>query len=1262
MKENEINEEVVEQNENIYGGSEEFLGTPQKKAQKVFDIYNSLNSIKEKLDYIIKVDTYYQGIDNIPPIETNALNTIKNAFLDQFITKGNEDTHREVFQSVGRIMSENTAKVVKLKNTYTQIFNNDEEELKQQKALFLAGNSPAGLKNNNMKSFLVMDINDAFRSNNAILNKTWQDSGLNENSTMEDYARVCGVPDSEIERFLNNSRAQKNTNLYEYFKKEHPAYKDNIEAKILEEILVEKSAQWQIQGHLYNLSQIQNEENIKAEVDTEYRSIGRERKKHPQFENWINESGEAMGREFETQGLKDNKKDFILNDVNKYDFLEKIDNSSEKRIGGSTQKAYPWAFTSEYQDLSLKQQKEFDHDTNWNAAQKAEEALKGAGHLLFQKKYSDRYLKVLDGDRTPTHFMIFTMWALATQADITVDNMEHLDTRQDLMDKFSKFCVDYPTRGATTEEQYKESLKKWGEIILRATEKVQNYRVPEGDYSDPEVMNKYIRRNYLINHLCVDFMQEKDKIFENGNLRMVGKQVMEEQMGGRKWDETLSFWTKLQDTYAFFNTGYEKRPPLNQGNPFFDRDAKNIACNRDLAIDVFNRMAGKTITEGIAAAGPAVVFGMNTVSKMDCSSLDTRTVLKSLNGKDREGLKKPFGKILIKAYKDTIKAANMTARSNAKNFFSNITDDEILQQVRDLQDTKEATLDFLNKKEEYDIDDNLMRPSTWLTKKMNFLFKDSYRTALVDAGVRKEDVFLIDGKTPDKLWGEKYAGVEESLKWKCYQVEIMKKFAEGNSEIKVRDVTYSMNGKAKPGSFLTITKKVPDVQRLNGAFEVYKKGMKDIISELKTIKTKLLQTHPDAETLQAAEAQIGQVGTRLFKNMEKTLNASIKALEDPFLTPDEIRTKLLAYKKAAATYYKERYSRFGKRDDRGRIRLEQADTGRKAAMNLLKVYDNLRLGLKSDLTCGDEHTFTDGTEKEIELMLNHYETDLESTYHLNDTKPLENEVNDSYEKLKAVSNQQVTISNIITKKIDSMGKDLTKLTQNSKKTDEPYDAALTFYVDSYIERMEARDVDLNKLQQLKTEIETSFRDGSFEKKAEKLSKNSLFKELLKQNGGLKYKEWKKIENNTDKAIISIQNNINETMTNHQDIVGYIMEDKNAEGANAAEQDAAQKMENSYNRLGELISKQILADPSNRVMVQSIEAEKIKFNDIQKVVVEKLKRQKVLHGKNFNKERLAETIKNGTLKQKVTESVLEKAKENVKHRPAPAAVAANGPKM
>ena len=134
------------------------------------------------------------------------------------------------------------------------------------------------------------------------------------------------------------------------------------------------------------------------------------------------------------------------------------------------------------------------------------------------------------------------------------------------------------------------------------------------------------------------------------------------------------------------------------------------------------------------------------------------------------------------------------------------------------------------------------------------------------------------------------------------------------------------------------------------------------------------------------------------------------------------------------------------------------------------------------------------------------------------------------------------------------------------------------------------------------------------------------------------------------------------MTNHQDIVGYIMEDKNAEGANAAEQDAAQKMENSYNRLGELISKQILADPSNRVMVQSIEAEKIKFNDIQKVVVEKLKRQKVLHGKNFNKERLAEIIKNGTLKQKVTESVLEKAKENVKHRPAPAAVAANGPKM
>ena len=173
------------------------------------------------------------------------------------------------------------------------------------------------------------------------------------------------------------------------------------------------------------------------------------------------------------------------------------------------------------------------------------------------------------------------------------------------------------------------------------------------------------------------------------------------------------------------------------------------------------------------------------------------------------------------------------------------------------------------------------------------------------------------------------------------------------------------------------------------------------------------------------------------------------------------------------------------------------------------------MGVKSDMTCGDAHTFATGSEKEIELILRHYGDDLGSVYHLNETKPSENEIDASYNNLKIMSTQKVTISNLISSKIESMGKDLTKITQNSKKTDEPYDAALTFYTDSYIEKMDAPDADQNTLQQLQTEIESQFRDGSFEKKVERLSKNSLFKELLKQGRGLNFKEWKKIETNTE---------------------------------------------------------------------------------------------------------------------------------------------------
>ena len=62
--------------------------------------------------------------------------------------------------------------------------------------------------------------------------------------------------------------------------------------------------------------------------------------------------------------------------------------------------------------------------------------------------------------------------------------------------------------------------------------------------------------------------------------------------------------------------------------------------------------------------------------------------------------------------------------------------------------------------------------------------------------------------------------------------------------------------------------------------------------------------------------------------------------------------------------------------------------------------------------------------------------------------------------------------------------------------------------------------------------------------------------------------------------MSIQNNLNETMDDYPDIAGYIMEGKNAPnagGVNAADPEAAaKKMEESYKRLGELVSKQIMA--------------------------------------------------------------------------------------
>ena len=100
---------------------------------------------------------------------------------------------------------------------------------------------------------------------------------------------------------------------------------------------------------------------------------------------------------------------------------------------------------------------------------------------------------------------------------------------------------------------------------------------------------------------------------------------------------------------------------------------------------------------------------------------------------------------------------------------------------------------------------------------------------------------------------------------------------------------------------------------------------------------------------------------------------------------------------------------------------------------------------------------------------------------------------------------------------------------------------------------------------------------------------------------------------------------------------------------AATQNGKEALRQRYGRLGDFITKQILVDPANQVIVQAIESERMKYNEVVKTVTDCLVRKKVLEGKNFSVAELREKINNGDLRKMVTENVIKQTNKNASDR-------------
>ncbi len=213
-----------------------------------------------------------------------------------------------------------------------------------------------------------------------------------------------------------------------------------------------------------------------------------------------------------------------------------------------------------------------------------------------------------------------------------------------------------------------------------------------------------------------------------------------------------------------------------------------------------------------------------------------------------------------------------------------------------------------------------------------------------------------------------------------------------------------------------------------------------------------------------------------------------------------------------------------------------------------------------------------------------------------------------------------------------------------KEKADPYDMALAYTVDSYIKRLNGAE-NVEGIKALGEAINLSFTDGTVKREAEKLSKNVIFKELIKTNRTHFSKAWNEIQKKTDATIANMKDILKSMSTDEKDVTKYILTG-NPDG-NAVISKGPEAIKKQYERLGDFIAMQILTDPANRLIVQAIEAGRLDFNEVVNSTTKSLKKNKALEGKDFNIGALRDSITSGNLKRIAKEDVMKDAKRKAK---------------
>lgn len=502
---------------------------------------------------------------------------------------------------------------------------------------------------------------------------------------------------------------------------------------------------------------------------------------------------------------------------------------------------------------------------------------------------------------------------------------------QEALKEFGQFLYDNRVYGepAVSPEETKKRIVNVVNLMKEATETLKAWKIPDIDYTDPSQVEQHKAVLMGLADMTNNFNQEFENFSKYAPNFMA---VATEVLGGKKaYNDITKTWARMNSIAGMISDAY--RPVSGQiDKRAMESSAKNHAFLRKLLGDLQGMFRGKTVGQYMEEMNKDPFYRltgttMHRLVMAISSSLNANSSIEYMEGKNKERFETIYrpqrmvlDQMLIDGFNEIVKMGAF----NMMNYIGTTAKDGIvLPSLEHVFEEGITPQDSYKRMKNSEAGQKVQEITNSAFDKFTTLIlgKDEMLEFLNKTDL---DTIKIDGKTPEELYGEKYAFIEdEADRNLMIKAEVVNEITRGGKEVSVENYALSGDGKLErvEDNRITYSKVQLDdmtayVMELNDLHENFIK-VRDLF--------KKYQDDPKANFERGAKAE----GSDLYQNMVKALNACITKTDvksNQNATVDDIQKAMLEYQKAADIYYNARKGRIiGPITGKGQVRLGLAD-------------------------------------------------------------------------------------------------------------------------------------------------------------------------------------------------------------------------------------------------------------------------------------------------------------------------------------------------